>query len=148
MRTHAEADGPDRVLVTRSEAAWLARVSTETVRRWTGPGGGLPVQGSGRSAHIDWEDLKNHLASQGLPAAAHWAWLKEDLSEPPDHPFVDDGQEEASAVARLQAQVDLLTAERDAALSDAENLDHAVMAYRDNWKRRVVPDSPRGIEKL
>jgi hypothetical protein len=152
MARPVSPDENGRILLKRSEAAWLARVSTETVRRWTDTEKVLPVVGSGRASRIDWQDLRARASRAGDPAPAHWSWLAADLRHP-SRGVIGDSLHVANAnvgesqeVERLRTENDKLRAERDTARADAENLDQAVMVYRDNWRRHTGPQSPQGLE--
>lgn len=152
MLVAPDADG--RVLLRRSEVAWLAGVSTETVRRWVEKEGTLHEVRGGVRPRILFEDLCARATAAGDPLPAHWSWLNADLTDPPAD-FVTD-QNSATPppdadlrreTVRLRQENEALRLERDLARADAENLDHAAMAYRDNWRRRIEPHSPSDLSR-
>jgi hypothetical protein len=63
------------------------------------------------------------------------------------HPAAQPAEplDESTIVARLAAELATARLERDRAIADAENLDQAVMSYRDNWRRRTQPQSTGDI---
>lgn len=145
------ADKDGRVLLKRSEAAWLARVSTETVRRWITNDLTLPVVGEGRLSRVLWGDLCIRAAGAGDPPPAHWSWLNADLTQPPGDASTparvapDPGIPTDADMASLRTENVGLRLELEVAVADAENLDQAVMVYRDNWRRRTQPQSLRDL---
>lgn len=139
-----DADGD--ALLTIWQAAWLSRTTTETVRRWLRDGS-LTLDGSG--AGLRWQQLVDRAIAVGDAAPAHWSWLNADLREqitsakvvlPPSTPGQSTRQDETN-LSSVLATLAATKLERDQARADAENLDQAVMAYRDNWRRRMEPQT-------
>lgn len=151
MANKIAPDEAGRILLRRSDAAWLARVSTETIRRWTDVEKSLALIGAGRAARVEWHAMRERLRADGR-ALAHWSWLEADLSQPIARSVTAldavHGSNDHSDIQELQAEIAELRHQRDQAVADAENLDQAVMSYRDNWRRRVEPWSAGSVEDL
>jgi hypothetical protein len=139
-------DGNGDALLTIWQAAWLSRATTETVRRWLRDGS-LTLDRSG--ARLRWRQLVDRAVAVGDAAPAHWSWLNADLREQAGTAknILSASQSEQSTKndqANLNSVLAALATtrlERDQAKADAENLDQAVMAYRDNWRRRTEPQT-------
>ena len=122
------------------------QTTTETVRRWV-QAGELTLDESANGTRIDWESLRARARTQGDPPPAHWGWIQADLQQPPPAEAADSSFTDART---LHQRLVWAEAERDIALAEAENLDQAVMAYRDNWRRRTqpqgAPSEPESVE--
>lgn len=153
--------GPDGdVELTRAQACWLSRQDAENWRRWL-----PPTEHPTISLSLMTSTLRARSKPPALPVA--WLWLNWDTPVPPAlvlaaetagavEPLPMRSTEaqlqnaltihpsrppEESSVAELEALVIRLRVERDAAIADAESMDIAMMAMRDNWKRRLAPHS-------
>ena len=131
-RDSSGPEGTANIKLTVAECAWLARVSTETIRRWIR--GDQLVAGQ---STITWEDLQRHADPSVL---AHWSWLQADLSHPAN---ASPELAVPTELDRLRREVADANLARDQAILDAENLDQAAMIYRDNWRRRSQPQSSK-----
>lgn len=142
--------GPrDEVLLVRADAAWLARITAETLRQWVKSEQLFEVENGGRLL-VPWTALRECAARHGH-AVAHWSWLERDLTEeaPASRGDADDAiaagvdaVDQDEEVGELRREVAQLRLQLATAMAEAENLDQAVMSYRDNWRRRTQPQSP------
>ena len=134
---NVEPDAQGDVWLSVLQAAWLLRTSEETIRRWI-RANEVSLKPDAPDTCVLWRSLDERALRLGQNPPAHWAWLAADLQDPP--PSLHDLAGLYDVQSLQQRLIDAESA-RDIAQAEAENLDQAVMAYRDSWRRRTQPQS-------
>lgn len=145
--------------LTRAQAAWCARIDSETVRRWMTDGQLETREFPGRrEALIAWTSFEEKAADRhGPPLHPRWMAIAGEqavaslvcgtpaaeapgVGAPPDAAALQAALDEALAARdEARADADKAAIERDKARADAESADQAAMAFRDNWRRHTQP---------
>lgn len=145
--------GPDEV--TQPQAVWLCnlQVSAEAIRLWIRDGALAARVAADGTKIIRWLDLRDACLAKGKgePLTVEWLGLTPSDSPPAVWRGVVLGSHAQSLhdleskITELEARLSDAQLAVDAARADAANSDTAAMAYRDNWRRAVEPQSAKGL---
>jgi hypothetical protein len=166
----APRDSDDEVRLGRREAAWLAQITENNITAWINEGSLAATRTKG-TPPIRWADLKATCEKKHRLPPLRPEWLTVTAADPlpsawretntpsedgatarPLDDEIGPSRETRRRVEELTQQINQLQAalataalERDFARQDAQNLDQAAMAYRDNWRRHSEPATPEPL---